>query len=99
MKITFTDRVLLLNRLPQRGKFEDLILRADVVEKIKITQKELRSHNITTGDGNTTWSNGDKESEIEFTEAEREYIGKTLKDISDKGELEANMLSLYKLFK
>jgi hypothetical protein len=103
MKVTLKilDRVILGNILPGQGKFDDMILRFDVLEKTSIKQEELTECEIkSTEDGKGLNWNREKDLgvEIDFTEAEASYVARELKRVSDEGRLMAEAVSLYRTF-
>lgn len=104
MKLTLLQRMILPTILPSKGKYEDLILKDDIVEKVKITQEEVKSFNIRTeqvGDKfQTLWEDPDKtEFEYTFTELEMNLIKRNLDNLQKNEELTDETKGLYKLFK
>ena len=99
MLFSVLHRIQLGQVLPSKGTFEDLIIREDILDKVKITQEEITEFEIKTIENRLQW-NGEKakDIEIELTNAETEHVKKALKDLSEKKELDASYLSLYKLF-
>lgn len=103
--LSLKERVILSNCLPTQGKFEDLIIREDVMKKIAVTAIDLEKYEIKTIDvGNgmaeLKWSaeGNTAKFDIDFTESEERYVKKALSDISEKGELNIDQVSLYKAF-
>ena len=93
------DRLVLQNILPNKTSFEDLIIRKDILQKVEITQEELNLIEFKTVENKLTWDGTkDPNKEIIFTESEKNLIKKSLKSISEKNELEENMMDLYKEF-
>ncbi len=94
------DRLLLVNILPSQGSFEDLIISKDIKSKIDFKQEDLELYEIKTiENNNVTWS-AEKDTwiEIEFTEAEKNFISTTLKKLSEDKKLNVDLIDLYKFF-
>ena len=83
--------------LPEQGNFITLSVKKEILDKIQITQEEIKECEIVEKDGQITWENT-KETEIEFSEVETELIKKQLKELDEKGTLKDASFSLYKLF-
>lgn len=101
MKLTILNRILLLNNLPTKGNFTQLIVIKDIIEKIKITQEEIEKYSIkSTEEGKLTWkASEDSDKEVKFTELEKKEIKSFLEEASKKNELTIDMLDLCKMFK
>ncbi|SRR3990167_6900187 len=99
MELSLRDRLLLTLTLPTKGKFEDLIIREDVIKKVQITQKEVAKYEVKQNDkGGLTWTPNEDKFPTEFSELEKGFIKKSLKDQSEKGELTPEFIELYKQF-
>lgn len=99
MKLSMKDRAVLINAtLPPVGNYEYLLVRKDILDKVRITQEEIKKYNFKTDpDGATTWD-CDAEFDYEFSDLERETIRKELTDLSKKKKLKAAHMGIYKLF-
>lgn len=99
MDLTLRDRLLLGTILPGKGKFEDLIVRDDILKKVGVKQEEVEKYGIKQQDrGGLTWKQTDDVFPTEFTELESSLIKKSLKELSDKGELATECVTLYRSF-
>lgn len=100
-KITLLDRIMISNTLPEKGGFTDLIVRKDIIEKLRITQEEIEKFQITTKpSGQVEW---EKELtpdnfDFEFTKREAQLIHGTLKDLDRVKQLSPNHLGIYNIF-
>ena len=98
MKLTNTNRIMLINILPQEGKYEDIICIKDIKKKIDPTQDDLMKWNFKTIGNQIHWTPENEEYNIEFTELEKEIIKATLKKINSEAKLNENTATLYKMF-
>jgi hypothetical protein len=102
MKITLTlqDRIVMPTVLPERGSFEDMIIREDIREKVQLSQKETSKYKIIQDKetGYLSWVESDDSFDYEFTELEENLIIKNLKEMSDNKKLTSSHLGLYKKF-
>jgi hypothetical protein len=96
-KITLStlERIKLLELLPAEGNFKTLrILHEVKVKKIGFKSEELEKLEFKVIGNNTHW-NEVPETEIEFTNAEVEYLAATLRSRSEKGTLPMEAVTLY----
>jgi len=100
MKIKLIDRILLIGLMPQKGKFEDLVISEDIINKIKIKQDEIVKFEIKSQGEQTTWNNEGVISEfnVDFTSLEVDLIKKQLTILNENNELTKDFLPIYKLF-
>lgn len=99
MKIKLLDRIILINLLPQEGKFESLIIREELIEKLQLTQDELEKYKIKTNEDNhLIWEDTKDEFEYEFTTLETNAIKDQLKKLNKEEKLTAGHMNIYKLF-
>ena len=98
MKLTLLERIVLPSILPAKGTFENMIVRRDIMERVKINQEELEKYQIKSLDGGLKWEPTADEFDYEFSEIEKILIVQSLKSLSEKGEISPDHLSLYKKF-
>jgi predicted RNA-binding protein with PUA domain len=99
MQFHLKDRVILLNILPTKGSFEDLVVREDILKKIAISQEEIATYDIKTDSkGFLTWRQQEDTFSFDFTELEKEYVKRVLKEQSEKKELSVDAINLFRLF-
>ena len=100
MELSILDRLMIQSIIPSRGKIEDMIMRADILEKIKITQEEVEKFNIEENEKGVKWDkSGDEHKiEVEFTELEKMLLVSNLKKASDNQDLPAAAIGVYKKF-
>lgn len=100
MKLTLKDRIILPNIFPKEGKFETLIIIADIQKKITITQEEIEKYEISSEGSSIKWNEkGVKaEFEIDISESEKNALGDILKKLSDESKLSVDFVEYYKMF-
>lgn len=99
MKLSLNNRIHITSVLPAQGDFVTMTLKGDIVEKTKLTQKEITDWEVKTEGGNIQWnSKKEKEVDVEYTKLELDFIVKQLKELDSKKELNDSTLSLYQLF-
>ena len=101
MKLTLKERILTVNVFPAEGSYEDLIVRKDAIEKIGLTQEEIKDFEVKTLDGGgLQWNEegASKEFEIKLSTLEKEYVKKHLKKLSDQEKLTVDLLEIYGKF-
>ena len=98
--LTIADRLSLSTVLPKRGSYEDMIVREDIRNKVKFTQKELKKYEIKQfpESGMLEWKETVDNFDYEFTELEEALIIKSLTELSKKNELGVEHVGLYKKF-
>lgn len=96
MKLTLLKRLVIINSLPEKGSFEYLTVRKDLVKKVEVTQDEVAKYEIKTAEnGHLQWKQNDDTIEVELTELEKKELARVLKDLSDKGDAADVHLELY----
>jgi len=98
MKLNLLERILVLNILPAKGSFTDLIIKEDVAKKVAVTQDEIKELEIKSDDKGLHWKQTDKVWDIDFKDLEKDLIKKQLKELDEKKELTGDHLTLYRLF-
>lgn len=100
-KITLLDRIMLSNSLPEKGAFTDLIVRKDIIAKLRITQEEIEKFQIVTKPGGGVEWEGKltpDHFDFEFTNREVRLIHDTLKDLDRSKQLSSNHVGIYNIF-
>ena len=91
------ERLSLNAVLPTSDKFENLIIKKDIIKKIEITQEEIKKYNIKSNeDGSLNFLETDDDFKVKFTEAENAYLKEKLKEVSEKGGLHEALFDIYK---
>jgi len=99
MKLSIKERIILLNCLPSRGDFTTMTIKKDIVDKIKITQEEVKRLKIKDSNGVLTWDfTKEKENEVKLTKLEIKVIKDELNKLDDKKELTDDTYNLFKIF-
>ncbi len=99
MKLGIKDRIILPTILPKEGNFTTLVVKADLLDKIKITQEEIKEFEIESQADSIKWNpEKDKKKEFELTELEINLVKDCLKKLDETGKLNDDTFNLFKLF-
>lgn len=105
MKLGIADRFSIMEILPKQGNFITLSIVQDIIKKITITQDDLKKYNIRTipaPDGMVSYrwddAEGKIETEIEFTDTEKQIIVDSLRKMDNEKKISLNMIGTYKKF-
>jgi hypothetical protein len=98
VKLNIAERLLLGGIFPQKGAFEEMLVKEDILNKVKFDQDELKKYDIHQEGTGLKWSDTDAEFDFDFTELEENTIVKSLKEKSEKKELGSEQVGLYKKF-
>lgn len=102
VKLSLLERLVLTSSLPKTGGAVEFSLKADILEKIKLTQEDIEKYEIKdlpNGGGVRFNSEGKTATfEINFTETEFGFIKNHLKNLDAKKTLTDNTYRLFKIF-
>jgi predicted NAD/FAD-binding protein len=102
MKLKISDRLAIIQVLPEKDEYVNLCYKRDVLKKIEFSAEELKNHKIKViPDGDkafTTWTPSEDETEIEFKAGEITYVMSKLKELSDSKQLASFQLNIYEIF-
>lgn len=102
MELSLKNRVVLSLILPTEGSYDKLIIRKDVMKKVELTQEEVTKFEVKQ-DPTTkgiVWKDEEAAKfEIDFTEAERNYVNGILSEMNTKEKLNLDTVELFTLFK
>lgn len=100
MKLKLLDRIILKGLLRTEGSFIDLTIRKDLVEKIDISQEEIKEFEIKTVGNSLEWSTeaSEKEFEYDLTDLETNAVVEQLKKLDKEEKLSSDHMNLYALF-
>jgi len=100
MKLDIKERLHLPEILPREGNFTTLVIKSDLLDKIKITQEEIKKYNITSEGNVVKWDIEKAEDiDIDFTELELKLIAESLEKLDLENKLTDYTFILYKKFK
>lgn len=105
IELNISERLNLLGIFPGKEVFEKLVVFRDVMEKIKVTQKEIEEYEIKThsqpdGRVSQTWSTKKmKNIKYEFTSIELVTVDELLKKISTDKTLTMSLLTVFEKFR
>lgn len=98
-KFTLSDRINIVQILPQKDNFERLIIREEILDMVKITSAEIEKHQIQTSDaGGVSWKDNGASWDYDFNGTQANYLRDNLKNLSEKKELDAALINIYKIF-
>ena len=99
MKLNILERIMVLGVLPKQSDFVSMKIITDLQAVVGFSQNELDKSNIKAHeDGSIAWEK-DFEKEVKITKRAGEIIIKGLKDLSEKGQVSIQHLSIYEKFK
>ena len=99
MKLNILERIMVLGILPKQSDFVSMKIIMDLQKAVGFSQNELDKSNIKAHeDGSIAWEK-DFEKEVKITKRAAEIIIKGLKDLSEKGQVSVQHLSIYEKFK
>lgn len=101
-KLKFSSRFALLSLLPEKGDFNEMIVKEDLRRKLLPSKKELARFQLRI-DPQTGTLNGSNDAmdylrQYQFSELETNLIVKQLKQLNERKELHDNMVDLYRWF-
>lgn len=95
MKLSIKERLNFGAILPQKGNIVEQKLARDIGEKIEISQKEMKEIGLKAVGDTVQWNEKKaKDKNVEFTEMELDLLKKQVKELDEKKEITANILSL-----
>ena len=99
-KVNFSiaERISILNIMPDKDNFERLIIREEILEKVKLKINEIDKYDIQTTEKGITWNDDGATFGYTFNKTESNYIRDNLKKLSEENKLEAGLLRIYKTF-
>ena len=96
---TIAERISIVQVMPEKDNFEGLIIREEIINKVKITSDEIEAHNIETDkNGGISWQDNGVTFNYDFNMPQINYLRENLRELSEKKELNAALLNIYKIF-
>lgn len=98
LKLSIKERLLLIPIFPETGKFEKLILKKDIVDKLALKQEDIKKYSIEEIDEKLHWKfvDGSDVEEFDFTDMETNYIKEIFTKQNEAETLHENLLEVYK---
>lgn len=103
LSLGIKDRIVLPTFFPDKSNFVDQILKEDINNKIRITQEEVTKvglhYSEPDKDGKQfmSWNkNNEVDKEVEFTQAEIQYIKKQVDRLDKEAALSDDMMIIAK---
>ena len=96
--LTVKERILVPGLLKSQGKFEDMVARQELIEKVTFSAKEIEEYDIKQReDGSIAWNaKTAQDKTIECTELEAGFLKKCLKELSEQEKLPSDATTLWK---
>lgn len=101
MTLSLRDRLILPSILPTEGSFTKIVIKNDILDKVKITQEEITEFEIKSNEENNSvnWNQTkEKPLDVSFSGLESNLIKECLENLSNEEKLNDETFSLYKLF-
>lgn len=100
MKLNVSERLTLVNTLPEKGNFETMKIIESLKDKLYPDEKETKKFEIKTKTNQITWNaEGAKDVEIGLTEGEVKLLTEALEKLDEKSELTFAHYAVFKKFK
>jgi hypothetical protein len=97
MKLNISERLILVNVVPERGNFETMSTVESLTEILYPSEKEVNEFEITQTEEKISWNEkGSAPVEINLSEKQMNFLIKQLEHLSEQGLLN---LQQYKLLK
>lgn len=99
MLLSIQDRVYLVSLMPEQDSIPNLLIRREIIDKVKISEQEATEINLKQEKTILTWDKKAEEKEIDITQQEKEYIHNCISDLSSRRSFHDQLLNLYFKFK
>lgn len=97
MKLNISERLILVNVVPEKGNFETMSTVESLAEILYPSEKEVKEFNIVQGEEKISWNEkGSELVEINLSESQLNFLIKQLETLSNQEHLN---LQQYKLLK
>lgn len=99
-ELNLLDRLIVPNLLKTKTSFDIILINDDILEKIKLTQKELLDYQIKVTESGVNWNDkgGKAMKSIEFTELEINEIKEGLTILHTEKAMTREYKGLYQKF-
>jgi len=100
MKFSVKDRVLMSNQLlPKEGDIVTLSIARDILEKVKLSQDEIKRSGLEVNEASRLRWKKDFKKVIEFSKAELELLKKQINDLDTRKKITPELLDLCLMIK
>lgn len=95
INLTLKERINFGALYPQKGNIVEQKLIRDIAEKIEISQGEMKEIELRATGTQVQWNEKKaKDKKVEFTEMEMDLLKRQVRELDEKKEVTANILSL-----
>ena len=98
MKVGISERIRLLNILPEQGNLLTIKIVRELREALSFTEAEHKEFNVKVTDDRITWNPDAVAKEIEIGDQAKEIIEKQLRMLNEKDELTVPDITLWEMF-
>lgn len=93
------NRIVLMNILPTEWTLTDMIIIKELKEKLNFSQEEIEKREIKTNENwSISWKDW-KDKDIQFNEAEKSLINKSLNKLDREWKVAEQHIELFNIFK
>ena len=93
------NRIVLMNILPTEWTLTDMIIIKELKEKLNFSQEEIEKREIKTNENwSISWQDW-KDKDIQFNEAEKSLINKSLNKLDREWKVAEQHIELFNIFK
>jgi hypothetical protein len=98
MRFSITERLILLQLLPNQGNMITVKLCQDLKAKLELSESEMKRADVKMVDDQLTWKPDDGEKKIELFKAETELIVTQLKELDNQEKLTEHHIGVWDKF-
>ena len=100
MKLNIQERLILSRIVPEKGNFETMTTVEKLKEALFLSEEEVEKFELKQSDTAITWNEkGSEREDIELSIKGKALLVKTLEELDEKEELNAQQYLIFKLFK
>src|ERR1035437_5068235 len=100
MTLSLKERLVIPNILPTEGNFTTLVIKNDLLDKLKVTQEEIKDLEIKSEGNNIYWdSSKETEKDFDITDLELGLIKDSLNKLDETGKLNDDTFLIFKKLK
>ena len=100
MELNISERLTLVNLLPEKGNFETMKTIEALRDILYPTEEEVKKFGVKQTSNNISWNEeGAKEIPLKFTKIQKDLLKESLDKLDEKEELTFAQYSVYKKFK
>lgn len=96
LELNFTEKMFLMGLMPEEDSFSNLVIREDIIDKIKPSQSDYEDNKFSSVGQQSQWDDNGKVNDYELTNPELEYFKVKLQEADQKKTLNVKLINVYK---